>query len=220
MCTCGNKTKQPGRPAAGWGEHLFAWAWSHATTPLEKAYGRIKNELFAGLDGEVVEIGPGAGINFRHYPANVHVRCIEPNPFMHPYLQEAAGSAGVSMSLDGGHAEEMDVPDSSVDAVVSTLVLCSVNRPEVVLGEIRRVLKPGGRFMFIEHVAAPRGSWTRRAQDWIQPVWKKVGDGCNPNRETGPLLQAAGFSKVEIQERRIKTPLVIVAPHIIGVATK
>lgn len=219
MCTCNKPRLEYGqRPA--WSERLFAWAWSHFTTPLEKSYGRIKNELFADLHGEVVEVGPGAGINFRHFPKGIHVRGIEPNTFMHPYLQEAADEAGVKMTLDPGHAEEIGLPDSSVDAVVSTLVLCSVFRPDIALSEIHRVLKPGGKFYFIEHVAAPIGSRMRRAQDFAQPLWTKVGDGCYPNRETAPLIEAAGFSKVHIQPRDIKNPFIIVKPHIIGWAIK
>lgn len=217
MCTCGRKPTVNHR---GWGAHLFAWAWSHATTPLEKAYGRIKNDLFADLSGDIVEIGPGAGINFRHYPSGVHVRCVEPNPFMHPYLRNTASQANVGISIEEGHAEELAIPDNSVDAVVSTLVLCSVANPAVAIAEILRVLKPGGKFLFVEHVAAPRKTWVRASQDFIAPLWRHVGDGCNPNRETAPLIQAAGFSQVELSERSIKTPLVIVAPHIIGSATK
>ncbi|MBI1318853.1 MAG: methyltransferase domain-containing protein [Candidatus Hydrogenedens sp.] len=219
MCTCGRKPFHPERRAA-WSEHFFAWAWSRATTPLEKSYGRIKDKLFADLSGEVVEIGPGAGINFRHFPAGVHVRGVEPNPFMHPYLKAAAEESGLTLSLDGGHAEEIHLPDASVDAVVSTLVLCSVYQPELALSEIHRVLKPGGKFYFIEHVAATPGSLMRRAQDFLAPAWRKIGDGCNPNRDTASLLRAAGFGAVSIEERHIKNPFIIVAPHILGTATK
>jgi len=219
MCTCGRKAFHPEKRPA-WSEHLFAWAWARAATPLEKSYGRIKEQLFRDLSGEVVEIGPGAGINLRHFPKAVHVRGIEPNAFMHPYLRAEAEAQGIQLSIDSGHAEAIGLPDESVDAVVSTLVLCSVFNPELALTEIRRVLKPGGRFYFIEHVAAPRGSVMRRAQDFLAPAWRRIGDGCHPNRETAPLLRAAGFTRVDIEERRIKNPFIIVAPHILGTATK
>lgn len=219
MCTCGRPKIDYGKRPA-WSEHLFAWAWSHFTGPLEKSYGRMKDRLFAGLSGEVVEIGPGAGINFRHFPKDVHVRGIEPNAFMHPYLHEAAAAEGLQLTIDPGHAEEIGLPDSSVDAVVSTLVLCSVFEPATALAEIHRVLKPGGRFYFIEHVAAPKGTRMRAAQDFVQPLWTKLGDGCYPNRETAPLIEAAGFRHIDIQPRDIRNPFIIVKPHIVGWAEK
>ena len=219
MCTCGKKEFHPERRAP-WAEHLFALAWSKAGTPLEKSYGRIKDELFAGLSGELVEIGPGAGINFRHFPDGVHVRGVEPNEFMHPYLRRAAEERGISVAIERGHAEDIQLEDASVDCVVSTLVLCSVYQPEQALAEIRRVLKPGGRFLFIEHVAGEPGSWMRRAQDFAAPFWRKVGDGCNPNRDTAALIRGAGFSEVTLREKHIKNPFIIVAPHIIGSAVR
>jgi ubiquinone/menaquinone biosynthesis C-methylase UbiE len=83
--------------------------------------------------------------------------------------------------------------------VVSTLVLCSVPQPEATLQEILRILKPGGRFVFIEHVAARRGTRLRAVQNLIQPVWSLVGDGCHPNRETWDTISQAGFAQTEIE---------------------
>lgn len=201
-------------------EHFFAWTWSHMNRPLEKAYGRMKDRLFLDLSGEVLEIGPGAGINFRHYPKSVRVRGVEPNPFMHPYLASAAEDAGLEFVVDGGHAEQLGAADASIDHVVSTLVLCSVYQMETVLAEILRVLKPGGSFLFIEHVAATQGTGVRRVQDLVKPVWVKVGDGCHPNRETWKSIESAGFTKVDIQHRQVRTPFVIINSHIIGRAIK
>lgn len=218
---CCNPTSQMDFPErAKWLEHFFAWAWSHMNKPLEKSYGRLKDRLFADLHGEVLEIGPGAGINFRHYPKGVHVRGVEPNHFMHPYLETAAEEAGLPFKLDGGHAEELHAEDNSVDHVVSTLVLCSVFQMDRVLEEILRVLKPGGSFLFIEHVAGHKGTAMRRVQDFVKPAWVRVGDGCHPNRETWDHIERAGFSEVALEHRSIKTPFVIVNPHIIGKAIK
>ncbi len=91
---------------------------------------------------------------------------------MHDYLCKEAQKQGLSIDLRRGTAEQLEVADNSVDAVVSTLVLCSVPNLSGTLQEILRVLKPGGRFLFIEHVAAPRGTWLRRAQQGVRPVWK------------------------------------------------
>jgi len=201
-------------------EHLFAWVWGHVHGPLEKAYGKRKSILFNELRGDVVEIGAGSGINFLHYPTGLQLTCIEPNPYMHPYLRESAAASGHALNLLEGYAEALPLPDASADAVVSTLVLCSVFNPDLVLSEILRVLRPGGRFYFIEHVAAQRGTRLRRVQDAIQPIWTRLGDGCNPNRETHEAIRRAGFSECCFESRDIKIPLPPVKPHILGYAVK
>jgi len=112
----------------------------------------------------------------------------------------------------------MEMPDASVDAVVSTLVLCSVDGHRDALAEILRVLRPGGRFVFIEHVGAPEGTWLRRLQRWIRPLWKPVADGCRPDRDTGDRILEAGFERVEMD--RFRLPLPVVSPHVAGTAWK
>lgn len=208
----------PTRPR--WAERAFAWAWGHAHGPLERYYGAIKQDLFTSLTGRVLEIGPGAGINLRHFPKDTQLIGVEPNPFMHPRLQAAAAEAGHRMEVLEGYAENLPLEEASVDAVVSTLVLCSVHDPARALAEVRRVLRPGGRFYFLEHVAAPQGAGLRRVQDAIAPVWRCLGDGCNPNRDTAASIQMAGFTSVAMEARRIPVPLFPVTPHIFGVATR
>jgi ubiquinone/menaquinone biosynthesis C-methylase UbiE len=106
----------------------------------------------------------------------------------------------------------------SVDFVVSTLVLCSVVDQGRAIREAIRVLKPGGRFIFIEHVAAPTGTLLRRIQSGIRPLWKEVCDGCRPDRATREALEASGFAALDIQE--FSAPLPVVRPHIAGSALK
>jgi ubiquinone/menaquinone biosynthesis C-methylase UbiE len=86
------------------------------------------------------------------------------------------------------------------------------------LREIHRILKPGGRFIFLEHVGAPQGSWLRRFQRWVKPVWSAVGDGCEPDRDTEDNLLRAGFREVMLD--RFSLPIPLVSPHISGVALK
>ena len=206
---------------AGWYKKVFAWLMAQgANDDYEKALSDRKQALFSNLHGDVVEIGPGAGPNLRHYPRDIHLIGIEPNPYMHPYLQAEAEKLGINVDIHPSTAEKLDFADNSVDAVVSTLVLCSVPDLPGTLQEILRVLKPGGRFFFLEHVAAPQGTWLRRVQSGIKPIWKPLADGCHPDRETWVALEKAGFKSVDYQHFRAPSVPAIVSPQIIGVATK
>jgi ubiquinone/menaquinone biosynthesis C-methylase UbiE len=122
----------------------------------------------------------------------------------------------MSIELRVGTANDLPVSDASIDAVISTLVLCCVPDQQQTLREILRVLRPGGRLVFIEHVAAPRGSRLRRLQNLVTPIWKRLGDGCHPNRETWAELERAGFAQVTYE--RVTAPLPVVSPQIVGVA--
>ncbi|MEA5625207.1 class I SAM-dependent methyltransferase [Nostoc sp. UHCC 0251] len=202
-----------------WYKRLFAWMMAHGNAKYEEEIADRKRALFAQLHGNVLEIGPGTGPNLSYYPSDIHWIGIEPNPFMHPYLQQEAERLGLDIDLRNGDAEHLEVEDNSMDAVVSTLVLCSVNNLVAVLQEIIRVLKPGGRFFFLEHVAAPQGTMLRWIQHGIKPLWKTLGDGCHPDRETWLALENAGFEQVDYQHFRANLPA-IVSPQIIGVAVK
>ncbi len=165
-----------------------------------------------------MEIGPGAGANLGYYAPGIRWIGMEPNPFLHRYLRSKAEKHDLEVEVRRGVAERLEAEDSSVDAVVSTLVLCSVRDVAGTLKEIRRVLKPGGRFVFIEHVAAPLGTWLRRVQQWARPVMRAIADGCHPDRETWVAIENASFSEVNLEH--FQAPALIVSPHIAGVATK
>ncbi|MBI5931406.1 MAG: class I SAM-dependent methyltransferase [Chloroflexi bacterium] len=197
-------------------QRLFAYFMAREQDdPLTVAH---KRRLFKDLSGTVLEIGPGAGPNLDYFPAGIRWMGIEPNPYMHAYLHQRAERLGFPIELRGLEGERLAVEDESVDYVVSTLVLCSVPNQADTLAEIRRVLKPGGRFVFFEHVAAPDGSGLRRVQRMLRPAWKWFGDGCHPDRETWATIEAAGFSEVQIEHFRL--PEGPVAPHIAGFAIK
>ncbi|MCW5879614.1 MAG: class I SAM-dependent methyltransferase [Anaerolineae bacterium] len=199
-------------------QRLFARCVASSRGRIDERHGALKRELFGALTGTVLEIGPGTGANLPYLPPDVRWIGIEPNPYMHPYLHEEAAQLGRTVEVRQGVAEELTAPDASVDAVVCTLVLCSVHDPAQVLREVRRVLRPGGRFVFIEHVAARRGTWQRRAQDLVQPLWTPVGEGCHPNRETWLTIEAAGFDQLDLVHFDIGVPFV--GPHIAGVGVK
>jgi ubiquinone/menaquinone biosynthesis C-methylase UbiE len=143
---------------------------------------------------------------------------VEPNHFMQSYLHEEANRLGMPIEIRMSTGETLPIADESVDTVISTLVLCCVNSQQRTLQEVLRVLKPGGKLLFIEHVAAPQGSWLRRLQNLLTPLWKRLGDGCRPNRETHVEVARAGFEKVDYES--ITAPTLIVSPQIVGIATK
>jgi SAM-dependent methyltransferase len=175
-----------------------------------------KRDLIEPLRGTVVEIGPGPGSNLRFLSPDVTWIGIEPNRHMEPYLRAEADRLGRPVRLEVGVAERLPFADQSVDGVLGTLVLCTVRDVPAALAEVRRVLRPGGRFVFIEHVAAPRGTWARRVQRLVRRPWGVAGDGCRPDRETWTAIEAAGFGSVELTHFRIPVP--IAGPHIAGVA--
>jgi ubiquinone/menaquinone biosynthesis C-methylase UbiE len=208
---------EPGR--GGLRQRLFAWMHSQGESgDYDEAVEPYKRRLFTDLSGTLVEIGAGTGENFPYYPAGLRWIGVEPNVFMHPHLLERAKQYGIQGELRSGVGERLPLDDASADVVVGTLVMCSVGDQQAVLREILRVLKPGGRYLFLEHVAAARGTRLRWWQGLIKPVWKALADGCEPNRETGAMVQRAGFSRVEIQA--FEAPLPIASPHIAGVAIK
>jgi SAM-dependent methyltransferase len=220
------KPSTPFRPAPRRGiiKPLFAWMLAHCENRHESFYAGRKRALFGSLSGEILEIGPGVGPNLRFYPADVGWVGVEPNSFMHPYLLQtirALNRPAERFRIDPGDLAGVRLPakNESMDAVVSTLVLCSVPHPDETLQEILRVLKPGGRFVFIEHVAAPSGTRLRGLQNFIQPLWSVFGDGCHPNRETWETIARAGFGQVTLEHFQYPGggP---VGPHLAGTAVK
>ncbi|MBS1834882.1 MAG: class I SAM-dependent methyltransferase [Acidobacteria bacterium] len=190
--------------------------WFFARCLLPGASGRHerlvegrKRGLFAvlGPGQTVVELGPGTGPNFAYFPASIRWLGVEPNPYLRQRLL-----TGQSREV---FESTKDVPSGTADAVVSTLVLCSVEDPGAMLREVRRMLKPGGVFLFLEHVAAPEGCARRRTQKRVRRVWRWFGDGCDVCRETADELARAGFSAVEWQAFEVNE-LGPAAPHIVG----
>lgn len=202
----------------GWYSRCFAWAMSKAGNAHGQLVDRHKRTLFGSLRGTVLEIGAGTGANFAYFHSDIRWIGLEPNLHMHPYLRREATQYGLQIEVLSAGSEEIPLGDSSADAVVSSLVLCSVRSLEQTFAEIQRVLKPGGQFAFIEHVGAPKGSRTRALQDLITPAWRIVGDGCHPNREILFALKQAGFAQIQVEEFTISAP--IVGPHIAGIASK
>jgi SAM-dependent methyltransferase len=178
-----------------------------------------KGKAFADLPAKVVELGPGVGANLRYLPTGAHLIAIEPNPYMHARLQRAARRRGVNLELRAVVGERIDLADASTDAVISSLVLCSVSDPAAVLAEIRRILVPGGRFSFAEHVVARPRTPTRWSQRMLRRPWAWLFEGCSCERDLAGLISAAGFARVDITPYRLHSVLLPFNPHIAGTAT-
>lgn len=183
-------------------------------------YANKKRRLFADLPRTVVELGAGTGANFRYLAHGSKVIAVEPNEYMHPRLRRNAARWGIDLEIKGLGAETLELADDSVEAVICSLVLCTVESPDTVLSEIRRVLAPNGRFVCIEHVAAPETSLVGRIQRWVFRPWKWFFEGCHTHRETTRTLQAAGFTDVRIEPFTWPSMFVPVRPQIAAVCTK
>jgi SAM-dependent methyltransferase len=199
-----------------WYKRLAAWALSATNRRYDAMVAEEKKALLSPLSGTVLELGPGGGNNLPFLRPHTRWIGIEPNPFFHERLRARGERLGVDVDVRAATAEALPVADRSVDAVISSLVLCSVRDPEAALREVRRVLRPGGRFVFVEHVAAPHGTALRFAQRTLRPVWRALSDGCHIDRDTGRFIEAAGFADVDL--RRFSLPVPIMGPHIAGVA--
>lgn len=166
--------------------------------------GQLRAELLGGLSGHVVELGAGTGANLPHYPDTVtRISLCEPTPAMVAKLREKVDEADVDrVEVLDAPAEHLPFDDASVDHVVATLVLCTVDDLDRSIAEARRVLRPDGTLVVIEHVAAD-GGLARTVQHAATPVWKVVARGCHLDRDTGDALAAGGFDTSGLVPARI-----------------
>ncbi|XP_021515833.1 thiol S-methyltransferase TMT1B [Meriones unguiculatus] len=186
-------------------------------------FSQIKDLKVTSRKVALLELGCGTGANFQFYPPGCKVTCVDPNPNFEKFLTKSmAENRHLEYeSFVVAYGEDMrELADSSMDVVVSTLVLCSVQSPEKVLQEIRRVLKPGGVLFFWEHVAEPRESLAFLWQRLFEPTWKRFGDGCHLTRETWKDIERAQFSDVQMEWQPSPFWCLPVGPHIMGKAVK
>ncbi len=177
------------------GHRWFAALYDRLSTKEEERLGPLVRARIAGeAHGRVLEIGAGTGANFGYYPPDAQVLATEPDPFMlERARKKLAGLASTNIELRQASADNLPFDDTSFDHIVSTLVLCSVPDQTNALVELRRVLKPGGTFRFLEHVRSDDSRLWGPVQDVITPLWRWVGAGCHPNRRTRLAIEAAGF---------------------------
>jgi ubiquinone/menaquinone biosynthesis C-methylase UbiE len=201
-------------------KRFFAWVLKKSDALNHKLYGPFKRKLFQGLKGLVVEIGPGTGVNFNYFPLGIQWIGIEPNQAFHETLHQQALKAGIDAKILTADALNIPLPDHTADVLICTLVLCSIKDPAKTIAELKRVLKSGGGLIFIEHVAAPKKTGLRRAQNIFNPFNKLIADGCNCNRETWTIIENAGFKEIDLSHQILKGAFKLSSPHIIGYAVK
>jgi ubiquinone/menaquinone biosynthesis C-methylase UbiE len=182
-----------------------------------------RRRLLAGLRGTVLELGAGHGINFAYYPREVtEVIAVEPETTLRAAAAEAAGNVPVPVRVVSATADHLPVESASVEAAVASVVLCSVPSQARALGELHRVLRPGGELRFYEHVigGGPLKRLLLQALD-RSGLWPRLAGGCHPARDTAAAIASAGF-EIESCERFMFAahPFEPSIPHILGVARR
>jgi ubiquinone/menaquinone biosynthesis C-methylase UbiE len=199
---------------------IFARCYARVGHLMDAEIGDHRRRLLAGLTGRVLEVGAGNGLNFQHYPAAVtEVLAIEPEPYLCRLALAAARQAPVPIRVVDGTGEALPALDRAVDVVVASLVLCTVTDLNQALAETRRVLRPGGKLRFYEHVRAedPR---LARWQDRLERPWVWLVGGCHPNRDTVAAITAAGLRLVQLDRFDLQAMPPLARPHVLGVAER
>ena len=161
-------------------------------------FQRLRTEVLQSVAGEVLEIGIGTGLNLRHYGPNVsRVRAVDPNPMLPARVAERRGSVSFPVEISHQSAERLPYEDRTFDCVVSTWTLCTISEPLRALTEVRRVLRPEGRFLFLEHGRSDDQK-IARWQDRLNPVQNIIGCGCNLNRRIDDLIAQAGLTITQL----------------------
>ena len=202
------------------GHPIFAWGYAKLGPRMDRhGTAERRRALLLRATGRTVEVGAGTGLNLRYYPSTVsEVFAVEPDRSMFRYLVAALPDASVPVRLKRAPAEALPIEEASADTVVMSLVLCSVFDMHAALAEARRILKPGGRLLFFEHVRSENARLARR-QDRFERPWGWLGGGCHPNRGTLAAIGLAGFQLQEV-ERFDEPGAMLAKPHILGWATR
>lgn len=183
------------------------------------AIGRARSEVSAALSGRVLVVGLGPAEDLHHLSEGVtEVVAVEPSASMRRAAQAAIARAPFPVEVIDAVGEDLPLPDDSVDGVLFAYVLCTVEDPARVVAEAVRVLRPGGSIAVLEHVKAEEGTWMRRTQRVLAPIWPTVAGGCRCDRDTRAVFAAAGLDVAGLRSTRM-APVPPVAPGLLGTIT-
>lgn len=193
--------------------YLLDWSLS------DSSFAKYRQEVLAEVEGEVLEIGFGTGLNLSYYPEKIRkIITVDNNPGVHKLAQKRIEKSSITVDHKILSGEHLPMVDNTFDSVVSTWTLCSIKKVEQALEEIYRVLKPGGKFFFIEHGLSSEPeiqAWQNR----LNPVQKIIGDGCHLNRNMQKIIEQQ-FKQVSLEEFYVENAPKVAGYMYKGVAIK
>jgi ubiquinone/menaquinone biosynthesis C-methylase UbiE len=206
---------------------LYDATWGRAFTALydralkateDSGLREMRRRTLAPATGRTVDLGAGTGANLGLFPDAVsELVLVEPDPHMLRKLRAKAGEGG-GAEVIAASAQDLPFPDASFDTAVFTLVLCTVPDPAAALAEAARVLRPGGRMLFVEHVRSGDASLARW-QDRLERPWHFFGDGCHCNRDTVAAIEASPLTLERVKKESLPKALPLIRPLVLGEAT-
>jgi ubiquinone/menaquinone biosynthesis C-methylase UbiE len=198
---------------------LIGWLYDLFSARAERAgIGELRRRLLADLEGDVLELGSGTGASLPYYERARRLTAVEPDDSMAARLPRKIAEARVPIDVVTTRAEHMPFPDESYDAVVAAFMLCSVEDPAAVLAEARRVLRPGGKLVVLEHVLGE--GRTAQWQQRLTRLHARMAGNCHLDRNTGETVEAAGFDASRLERVRLPGTHPLVRSGLQGVAIK
>lgn len=198
----------------GWYNKVFSAAYDPVMGLVEKnALAGRRKMLLSPLSGKILELGCGTGINFEFYGAGANVLALEPSDAMRAQAEDRLLKGGVTARIRvvpwllSDERLAAAVPNASLDAVVCTLILCTVPDPDATLAHLKRLLKPTGYLIALEHVRA-KGEIGQMAQNLLNPMWRHLAEGCQLNRDTHAAITNAGFAAEEKSDFEFGLPFI------------
>jgi ubiquinone/menaquinone biosynthesis C-methylase UbiE len=204
---------------ATWGRGFAALYDSLFKAVEEAGLREMRRELLSEAKGRTIDIGSGTGANLDLYPPPVELTMAEPDPHMARQLRHKLASSDRKAEFVEAGAESLPFEGSSFDTAVFTLVLCTVPNPTAALTEVARILRPGGRMLFLEHVRS-EDARLARWQDRLEKPWRFIGDGCHCNRDTVATIVASQLTLEDVEQGRLPKAPPITRPLVQGSAIR